>query len=558
MPTPEAPNAIAGSPKKRKEKIPGQTNSSKKTSTATNPRNTKPFSKPLKPSGIDSSSLEGRDISADPRPHVNSRLKPATYAKPVTDFQNNRKQKAPQTIRTKQGAQPTDGRPALEKKTVFRTTLDNPYQIEWPIVSLNIENGVLACVVELLEGVAAWSERRDLENKRRKNRKHKAQKRGTQQGAKKGKKVEPQELPSEGKVVSGSSEVLPFGVSTFKGFIKKRKRDNNDDDYCDDPSEAEQGGLEDQNQADETRRSTEKPLAKKRKLTPPVTPAEDAEGIESIDIIPIEVSKAEPSELQRPKILDHTIRGINEVTKRLERQSAALRQPGAEQTEAAIRLVVVCRADVDSPMMIAHLPMLVAACNSRAPVPDDSALSYLDVIMVGLPYGAEETLSAACGLRKAAVMAFDTFSPGLDRITQQYLPSIPVLKAPWLAIVPVSVSNPGLTSSAIATQFVPTHIKQLKTSAPKNMTEAKKRRQLERKAAKEAKKAGATGRVKPLRKVVLSAAKAKDDTGAASADSTECTLAAATQRKGLSKEKEKDEGFPLQDTETELGIEIDP
>lgn len=35
---------------------------------------------------------------------------------------------------------------------------------------LNVENGVLACVVELLDGVATYSEQRDLETKRRRRK----------------------------------------------------------------------------------------------------------------------------------------------------------------------------------------------------------------------------------------------------------------------------------------------------------------------------------------------------------------------------------------------------
>ncbi|KAG8995056.1 hypothetical protein FRB93_001246 [Tulasnella sp. JGI-2019a] len=80
--------------------------------------------------------------------------------------------------------------------------------------------------------------------------------------------------------------------------------------------------------------------------------------------------------------------------------------------------------------------------------------------MVGLPYGAEaeEALSAACDLKKVVAVAFDTETPRLDRI-EQFLPSI---------------------------------ISTLKTTAPRNMNDAKKRRQLGRKAAKEAQKTKAS------------------------------------------------------------------
>lgn len=95
-----------------------------------NPRNTEP-SKPVTPSLIDPQ-LPGTP-SADTQLNAKPGRKPVTYAKPAKDFQNNRKQKAPKPSRTTQpkGAQPADGLPVLEKKAVFRTTLDNPYHVEW-------------------------------------------------------------------------------------------------------------------------------------------------------------------------------------------------------------------------------------------------------------------------------------------------------------------------------------------------------------------------------------------------------------------------------------------
>lgn len=211
-----------------------------------------------------------------------------------------------------------------------------------------------------------------------------------------------------------SSEVLTSEVASLEGLGRKRKRDHDGDgDSSAEIGQAETEVDDEDRVEGETRHATEKPPAKKQKLSPAEPLAESAENDHSTAVTPILGPDAESLESQRPKILDHTVMGINEVTKRLERQSAALRQPGLEMKHAAVRLVVVCRTDVDSPMMIAHLPMLVAACNSRAPIPDDPpVLNYPDVIMVGLPYGAQETLSAACGLRKVAVMAFDVSPPG--------------------------------------------------------------------------------------------------------------------------------------------------
>lgn len=151
-------------------------------------------------------------------------------------------------------------------------------------------------------------------------------------------------------------------------------------------------------------------------------------------------TKPKPAELSppaRPEIVDHIVFGINEVTKRLEQQSLALRTPKTATTTSGagpctatssapdpaalsspkrhnpLRLVLVCRTDIDSPMMIAHLPTLAAACNSHAatetsPGSMTEPLNVLPgVILVGLPRGAEDTLSSASGLKRVAVMAFD-------------------------------------------------------------------------------------------------------------------------------------------------------
>lgn len=193
---------------------------------------------------------------------------------------------------------------------------------------------------------------------------------------------------------------------------KSRKRKRGDD--AEDTSEAEKG--EKLQPHDQAKGSTEKPPSKKLKIIPPIPPSSGENGTEfegtsedPKDASSMKVTETEAEGILRPTILDHAIMGINEVTKRLERQSAALRQPiTTENKHLPIRLVVVCRTDVDSPMMIAHLPILVAACNSRPPSDDPThSAIFPEVVMVGLPYGAEETLSAACGLKKVAAMAFD-------------------------------------------------------------------------------------------------------------------------------------------------------
>ncbi|KAG8918629.1 hypothetical protein FRC01_001752 [Tulasnella sp. 417] len=221
----------------------------------------------------------------------------------------------------------------------------------------------------------------------------------------------------------------------------------------------------------------------------------------------------------RPEMLDHVVLGLNAVTKRLEAQSFGLRSPSnqdlppsssassearhtaqSEHSEddrlrkvAPLRLVLVCRTDVDSPTMIAHLPTLTAACNSAQRPQTEAHPSFSDVLLVGLPYGAESTLAEGSGLRRAAVVAFDTKTPGLEERLARFLPSIPILRAQWLAIAPAasaSVSSGRSNHPSAKNQLVPTHIKHLKTTAPQDVKAAKQKRAEEIREAKAGRRAG--------------------------------------------------------------------
>ncbi|THV07524.1 hypothetical protein K435DRAFT_772431 [Dendrothele bispora CBS 962.96] len=175
-----------------------------------------------------------------------------------------------------------------------------------------------------------------------------------------------------------------------------------------------------------------------------------------------------------PKILGHFITGINAVTKRLESQvqSVRLTSSGASVVSyPPIKLVLACRADVDPPILIDHLPHLVATCNSSKPVDP--------VILVPLPKGAEFTLADALGVRRAAVLSFDVNTPGLSSLTS-LLESVPILSASWLTLTSTAPLKPP--------PLIQTHIKQLRTTAPKDMKAAKQQRIEGRAAAKEKRK----------------------------------------------------------------------
>lgn len=88
-------------------------------------------------------------------------------------------------------------------------------------------------------------------------------------------------------------------------------------------------------------------------------------------------------------------------------------------TSAQIGVVLVCRSDIDPPLLVSHIPHLVAACNG--------APSTIDrrVKLVTLPKGAEDTLSEAFGLRRVAVIALNvSYSISIRRFTQFYICSL--------------------------------------------------------------------------------------------------------------------------------------
>jgi hypothetical protein len=117
-----------------------------------------------------------------------------------------------------------------------------------------------------------------------------------------------------------------------------------------------------------------------------------------------QISSAQPT-IPIPSLLEHCTFGINEVTKRLEAlANPATTNEARSTTGPRLRVVLVCRADVDPPLLIAHFPILVATCNSSLPV-DSSHDKF--VKLVTLPMGAEHSLAEITGLRRVAVMALD-------------------------------------------------------------------------------------------------------------------------------------------------------
>ncbi|KAF8560059.1 hypothetical protein OG21DRAFT_1401010 [Imleria badia] len=175
----------------------------------------------------------------------------------------------------------------------------------------------------------------------------------------------------------------------------------------------------------------------------------------------------------------HLVIGINTVTRALDSQLRLTRkhvvvdnhpqntdQLPPRPAPSPIVVVFVCCADVDPTALIDHIPYLVAGCNSPKNVTQQ-------IRLVPLPRGSEPTISQIIGVRRAAVVAFRHGSPLIETV-QDILDSIPLVSAPWLC--------PSDTQDT--SQLVPTHIKQLRTTAPKDMKAAREQRSKARAAAK--------------------------------------------------------------------------
>ncbi|KAI9060557.1 hypothetical protein FKP32DRAFT_1632524 [Trametes sanguinea] len=293
-------------------------------------------------------------------------------------------------------AKPRDG---AERKAVFRSVVDNPFRVQWPSVPMNVQNTVLACVVDMLTGVAEYNISREQSSRRKKRRLESASKGDGAQN------------------IQGSAE------------------------------------------------ATDDKMAR-----------EDQRGR----------GEAGPAS-NIPPIVSSISVGINEVTKRLERLASSHRRPVTSTSHAAdgsagegsqpaprARVVLACHADIDPPNLIGHIPNLVAACNSSPAASASQQCTWL----VPLPKGAEQTVADALGLRRASMVLIEDSAPGFLKL-EPLIRGVPLLTAPWL--LPPSLSH--------SVALVPTHIKQLKTTAPKDMKAAKEKRTRDRAAARERRKA---------------------------------------------------------------------
>ena len=260
--------------------------------------------------------------------------------------------------------------------------------IDRPAIPANVQNAILACAVETLKGVDEYHIAREAQSRRIKNAKAKQKK------AENGKQVAQVETTRKRrKLDTGEAQEITEVVAVAE---RKSKRANTVVDLT--------NGKRKSHVLDEV---TE---------PPPATNAMEQDK----RVLP-----------DPPSILQHLTFGINEVTKRLERQVLKYRKPTATVISTndttsvpsdppttspsstkllnppPLRMILVCRSDVDPPLLLAHIPHLVATCNSTNSKGNLDQANFEDVKLVSLPKGAEQVLAQAAGLRRIAVMALD-------------------------------------------------------------------------------------------------------------------------------------------------------
>ncbi|KAJ1306158.1 hypothetical protein OPQ81_010869 [Rhizoctonia solani] len=350
---------------------------------------------------------------------------------------------------------------ADDRRVMYKPVLENPHQIKWPPTPLNVQNSLLACLADLLPEVAEYHFTRETKARKRKSSLRAAVHRAKAKG-----------------VSSGKSQAQ--GTNS-----RKRRRD---EDVTDDPKRTKIDHNQVSKQATVTspssRRRGSPGISALGEPTRSTNSASDELSAGVTDPKETEFTQASSStDIPIPPLLKHCVFGINEVTKRLESQihPSTLGVTTASKTtpKPHLRFVIACRTDVDPPIIIEHLPVLVAACNSA--IPNDSE-EKMFIKLVTLPMGGEHTLAEVIGLRRVAVMALDVETPGLERL-ETLLSSVTPLRASWLA--------PPSNISQEPKELVPTHVKQLKTSAPKDMKAHREKRKREVEEAKETAKAGA-------------------------------------------------------------------
>ncbi|EJC98642.1 uncharacterized protein FOMMEDRAFT_170883 [Fomitiporia mediterranea MF3/22] len=333
-----------------------------------------------------------------------------------------------------------------ERRPVFKSVLSNPFEVKWPIIAPNLQNAILARVIELMQGLAEYNHSRQKQSRTTK-RQRRAQK-----------KLKRSELNVPDQVDSDAAH-------------QKQQQQGIDDDIHSGPSTET-----------ETKMASAPPPA-------PEVPVPTPEAFRRITVGINAVTKQLEQQCRIPRLhISPSPSSVNpDVSKHNddnvgdERAGDDMTAPGTgapsreQRPNAPIRTVLVCRPDIDPPLLVSHLPYLVAAFNSATKDPGRW------IKLISLPKGTESTLSQALGLRRVAVLALDE-SLSSDVSLTSLLSSVDAVVAPWLAgVADLPMSSNASNSKSILPRRIdvlrgrlePTHIKQLRTTAPKDMRAAK-------------------------------------------------------------------------------------
>ncbi|TPX32601.1 hypothetical protein SmJEL517_g04322 [Synchytrium microbalum] len=180
--------------------------------------------------------------------------------------------------------------------------------------------------------------------------------------------------------------------------------------------------------------------------------------------------------------------GINDVSRVLEGMIPRSLQSGITKSTTAdtgmpdtapkqrLRMVFVCRSDLDPPHLYTHIPTLV--CLASPDGDGDDAIT-----LCGLNAGAEDRLARALGVKRVGCLAVKTNTPNFDTLYTLIKSTVALPSALWL--------KQAVDASDI--KYLPTQIKTVATTAPveKKKTWAVGEKRAAKRSAKMKKKADA-------------------------------------------------------------------
>ncbi|KAL5519613.1 POP3 [Sanghuangporus vaninii] len=357
-----------------------------------------------------------------------------------------------------------------ESKTVFRSVLTNPFEVKWPVVTHNLQDAILERVIELIQGVAEYNISRQKRTRETRTIRR-AQKRGKKPG----------QIHVQNEMEVDASQRTGDNVPSAS------------------TSTASASALEILQHVTIGINAVTKQLEQQCCI-----PRQNISSSETLS-----KSNSAKTSTVRDEVAVDEVMGNTSTDSVVDQNSRSNLNVSSDPaaTRAPIRTVLVCLPDIDPPLLVAHIPYLVAACNSKANHNNNDSSATHDpdarIKLISLPKGAEVKLAQATGLRRISVLALDE-TVSRDEILSQHLSSVETIVAPWLmgfgaAAAPVlsASTTPKTKPKTIPPERVrllrrrlePTHIKQLRTTAPKDMRAAKALRAKGRALAKEERKA---------------------------------------------------------------------